>query len=129
MDKVQATCAVIYNNNNQFLLIKRGRDPFAGRWALVSGIGETKKSLPTDTAVAGEVDCDLRTNFHGKEVFVLPVENDEFIYETVVFAGTVDESRMTILPPYSMGYAWFTREEIAKLGPLAYEHNEILERY
>ncbi|MBU0707367.1 hypothetical protein KKG41_03270 [Patescibacteria group bacterium] len=36
---------------------------------------------------------------------------------------------MTIRPPYSLGYAWFTKKEITKLGSLAYEHGKILERY
>ncbi|MBU0707368.1 hypothetical protein KKG41_03275 [Patescibacteria group bacterium] len=73
------------------MLIKRGRNPFVGYWALVSGIGETKKGMSPAQAVLDEVDCDLQSSFKGKKIFVYPVVNDEYVYETVVFVGTIDE--------------------------------------
>ncbi len=129
MNKVQATCAIIVNNNGELLLIKRGREPFAGYWALISGIGETKKGLPPEKAVLGEVECDLQTSFTGKLLFSLPIKNDPYVYETVVFIGEIDESRIKINPPFSVECKWFSLDEINNLNNLAYEHNDIISRY
>ena len=129
MEKVQATCAIIVNNKGELLLIKRGREPFAGYWALISGIGEIKKGLSPEKAVLGEVECDIQTSFIGKLLFSMPIQNDQYIYETVVFIGEVDESRIKINSPFSMEYKWFSFDEINNLGKLAYEHNDIINRY
>ena len=129
MKKLQATCAIVVNDNGEILLIKRWREPFAGHWALVSGIGETKKGLCPEKAVVGEVECDLQTLFIGKLLFSLPIQDDQYVYETVVFIGKVDESKIKINPPFSMEYKWFSPNEINSLGRLAYEHSDIISRY
>jgi len=129
MDKVQATCAIIMNHKGELLLTKRAREPFAGCWALPSGIGEAKKGLSPVEAVIGEVAADLRTAFQCKELFTLPIENDNHVYETVVFAGSVDESKIICDPRYSLGYQWISPETIDDIGQLAFEHNEIITRY
>ncbi|MBU0647686.1 NUDIX domain-containing protein [Patescibacteria group bacterium] len=129
MKKVQATCAIIINDQNQFLLIKRGRDPYEGYWAFVSGVGSILKGLPPAEAVIEEVECDLQTTFKGKYLFTLSVDNDEHINETVVFVGKVEESKIKINPPYSQKHQWFTVEQINKVGQLAFEHYDILNRY
>lgn len=129
MEKIQATCAIVINDKNQLLLIKRGREPFAGYWALISGIGETKKGMVPEQAVLGEVECDLQTAFDGEFLFTIPIHNDKFVYETVVFIGKVDGSKIKINPPFSLDYKWFSLDKIKKLGRLAYEHNEIIDKY
>lgn len=129
MKKVQATCAIIVNDKGELLLIKRGREPFAGYWALVSGIGETKKGLSPEKAILGEVECDLQTLFMGKLLFSVPIHDDQYVYETVVFIGEVDESKIKINPPFSIECKWFSLDEINNLDRLAYEHNEIISRY
>ncbi len=129
MEKVQATCAIIVNNKGELLLIKRGREPFAGYWALISGIGETKKGLHPEKAILGEVECDLQTSFIGKLLFSVPIQNDQYIYETVVFIGKVDESMIKINPPFSMESKWFSLRDINNLDKLAYEHDDIISRY
>ena len=90
---------------------------------------ETKKGLPPEKAVLGEVECDLQTLFIGKLLFSLPIQDDQYVYETVVFIGKVDESKIKINPPFSMEYKWFSPNEINSLGRLAYEHSDIISRY
>lgn len=130
MKKVKATCAIVINDKKEVLLIKRGREPFAGHWALISGIGETKKGLPVEKAVLGEVECDLQTLFiEPKLLFTIPADNDEYIDGIVVFEGQVDESKIRLNPPYSLEYKWFSPADIDKLGRLAFEHNKIIRKY
>ena len=130
MERVKATCAVIYNAEGKLLFIKRGREPFRGYWALISGIGETLRGVPLDRAIQGEVQCDLQTALlNPKKLFFLPVENDTKIDGTVVFSGTVDESQIKMHPPFSLAYRWVSKEEVASLGKLAFEHNHIIKQY
>ena len=130
MKKVKATCAIVTNEKDEILLIKRGREPFINHWALISGIGETLKGLPVEKAILGEVECDLQVLFiEPKKLFTLPVENDDHIDGTAVFVGSVDESKIKLNPPYSLEYKWFSPNQIEKLGKLAFEHNKIIDRY
>lgn len=129
MNKVQATCAIIQNKDGKVLLVRRGQDPFAGYWALVSGIGETKKGLLPDEAILGEVDWDLGVKFEGRRVFVMPVENDDYVYETVVYVGKVEESGIRMNPPFTLEWKWVAKEEIREMGRMAFEHNEILDMF
>ncbi len=130
MEKIRATCAIITNEQNQILLIKRGREPFLGHWALISGIGATKKGLPPEKAVIDEVKCDLQTLFfEHKLLFTLPVLNDNFVNEVSVFIGKVAESKIIMHPPFSLEYKWFSPNEIRNMAPLAFSHNKIIEKF
>ncbi len=130
MKKLKVACAIVINNKNEILLIKRGRKPFAGRWALVSGIGESKKGIKPETGVIEEVNCDLQTkSFRGRYAFSIPVKNDKFVDETVVFFGTVNESEIKINPPFSLDYRWISAKEANKLKNLAFEHSKIIKKY
>ncbi len=91
MKKIKATCVIVVNDKEKILLVKRGREPFAGHWALISGIGETKKGLSPKEAVLGEVECDLQTSFLEPELlFSIPFNNDEYIDGTIVFKCKVN---------------------------------------
>ncbi|MFA5933537.1 MAG: NUDIX domain-containing protein [Microgenomates group bacterium] len=71
--KYKTVCAIILNNKKEILLTKRARNPFKGKWALPSGIGESMKGVPSEIGVVVEVRCDLGTNsFVGKFVFLFP---------------------------------------------------------
>lgn len=129
MEKIQATCAIIINKNNQLLLIKRRREPFANHWALISGIGFTKQGLPPSNAVLNEVKSDINSTFSGLEIFCIPVENDDYIYETVVFLGKIDEHEIKLNQTDVSDFKWCSIDAISDLGKLAYEHNEIIDKY
>ena len=130
MKKVKAICAVVVNDKDEILLIKRGREPFAGQWGLISGIGESKKGIKPEKGVIEEVNCDIQTtSFRGKHAFSIPVKNDKFVDEVVVFVGKVDESNLKINPPFSVDLKWASEEEAKKLKALAFEHKKIINEY
>ncbi|OGZ45528.1 MAG: hypothetical protein A3C84_04230 [Candidatus Ryanbacteria bacterium RIFCSPHIGHO2_02_FULL_48_12] len=128
MKKYKTTCAIILNAKKEFLLIKRAREPFKGAWALVSGIGGTKKGLSPEEAVRDEVYYDLQTLFEGRFIFSLPVESDQNTDGVVVFKGTVDEADIDPNPETVDVFGWFAKKDIRKLGPLAFEHEKILDK-
>lgn len=128
MNKIQATCAIILNSDNQLLLIKRRKEPFANHWALVSGIGFTKQGLSPAEAVLGEVKSDINSVFSGTEIFRMPVSDDDIISETVVFMGSINEQTININQTDVMDFRWVSLGDIDSLGQLAYEHNEIINR-
>jgi len=130
MPKVKATCAIITDKNLNFLLIKRARNPFKGKWALVSGIGETKKKLKPKMAIINEVKGDLGVKFKGRQLFSLPVFNDKFVDGIEVFIGKIQKGKIKPNPKYVQGYKWVSSEELKKnFDQLAFEHKEILERF
>ena len=124
-----ATCAIIVNSKNELLLIQRSREPFDGYWALVSGTGATEGGMEPQEAVIGEVMTDLQTTFIGKEIFRMPVVNDHKVSEIIVFKGSVDESKIEVNLPFSRAYQWVSFDAVDKLGPIAFEHNQIINRY
>ncbi len=129
MKKIQAVCAIIINKNNDFLLIKRARAPYKSCWALISGIGETKKGVILKEAIKGEVECDITTTFFGKQIFTLPVKNDNIVNETVVFLGKVDELNIENNIEFSEEWKWFSIDDISNIGILAFQHNKIIEKF
>lgn len=130
MKKIKAVCAILVNNKNEMLLIKRGREPFAKSWALISGIGESKKGIPPEIGVIEEVNCDLQTNsFKGKYAFSIPVKNDRFADEVVVFVGRVNESEIKVRPPFSLDFKWVSEKKIKTLTNLAFNHAKIIKEY
>jgi len=130
MKKVKTTCAIVINDKKEILLIKRGQEPFANHWALISGIGETKKGLSPEKAVLGEVKWDLQTLFiNPKLLFTIRISNDRYTDEIIVFVGKVNESKIKLNPPYSSEYKWFSPTDIDKLDQLAFEHKEIITKY
>jgi len=128
MKKYKTTCAVVLNAKKELLLIKRAREPFKGVWALVSGVGGTKKGLVPAEAVRDEVYYDLDVPFDGKFVFSVPAENDQFSDEILVFKGTVDETKIHPNPKVISEFRWFAQKDVRNLDTLAFEHKIILDR-
>jgi hypothetical protein len=128
--KYKATCAIVVNNKGQVILIKRGREPFKGNWGLISGIGESKKGIKPEVGIVEEVNCDLQTkSFKGKRLFSIPVKNNNYTDEVLVFEGKVNENQIKVRPPFSVDYKWVSKRDLGKLGELAFEHNLILKKY
>ncbi|PIS09167.1 hypothetical protein COT75_02815 [Candidatus Beckwithbacteria bacterium CG10_big_fil_rev_8_21_14_0_10_34_10] len=128
--KHKIVCAIIINDRGKVLLIKRGRKPFVNYWALISGIGESKKGIKPQKGVIEEVNCDLQTeSFKGKHLFSLPIKGDQKTKEVVVFVGRVSEKEIEVNPPYSIEYKWFTLDKLKSIKKLAFNHKEIIEKY
>ncbi len=114
----------------EILLTQRAREPFKGYWALLSGIGESKKGIPPEIGVVEEVNCDLQTeSFQGKYAFSVPIENDPVTDEAVVFIGSVNEAEINPNPEFSRGYKWVPLGDNETLSNLAFEHSRIMEEY
>ncbi|MFA6159749.1 MAG: NUDIX domain-containing protein [Parcubacteria group bacterium] len=129
MSKVSALCAIISNNKNEFLLIKRAREPFKNQWALISGIGHTKITEDLDDAIKAEVKGDIGCNFEGKYLYTVPVENDATINKIIVYSGNIDSQKVKITKRLVSDYKWRSKEEISALDILAFEHLDILKKF
>ncbi len=131
MSKYTTACAIVENATGQILLIKRGRDPFKGSWALISGIGESKKGIPPDVGIVGEVRWDIGTDtFRGERLFALPIDDDPYTDELVVFLGHIDPRvPITMRPGFSFDYKWVDRTDTQAFKNLAFEHPAIIQRY
>ena len=128
--KYKTICAIVVNDNGDILLTKRNREPFKGKWALFSGLGESKKGLSPAEGVAEEVRCDLGTNsFKGRLLFSLPVLNDKATDEAVVFVGKVIEDEINSDPVFSQEVRWFSIDEIKQIKDMAFEHASIVNKY
>lgn len=128
--KHKTICAIVVNENGDILLTKRNREPFRGKWALFSGIGESKKGFTPEEGVAEEVRCDLGTNsFTGSRIFSQPVDNDEATDETVVFVGKVNESEINPDPVFSQEIKWVSPNSTIDFEDMAFEHTSIIKRY
>ncbi len=129
--KYKTTSAIIVNDANEILLIKRGREPFKDCWSLVGGIGESRKGRLPEEVICNEVLWDLGTKFlNSRFLFSVPVENDERTDEVLVFVGNVDESEIQTRPGYTDDHSWFSLEKIEEYkDTLAFENFEIIDRY
>lgn len=128
--KIQAITAIIVNDKKEILLVRRGKEPFAQKWALISGIGAAKKGLLPEEAVRDEVQFDIQTAYqHPRYLFTLPVNNDGIVNEEVVYCGIVDPVLIKVHPPFTLEYRWCAEKEIGDLSPLAFNHNQIIGQY
>lgn len=129
-NKYKIACAIIINDNGDILLTKRGRDPFKGKWALISGIGESIKGFSPEKGIVEEVRNDLGTDsFKGKYSFRIPIGNDLLADENVVLVGKIDEKAIKLDPKFSVGIKWVSEKNIKEFEDLAFEHSEIIKKY
>ena len=130
MKKYKTVCAIVINDNNEILLIKRGREPYRGYWGLISGIGESKKGIGPEIGVVEEVNCDLQTNsFEGKYLLSIPIEGDALTDEVVIFVGKVNDAEIKMNPPFSLDYKWVSEKDTESFENLAFEHTKIIKEF
>lgn len=130
MKKYKTACAIIINDAGAILLTKRAREPFKGRWAIISGIGESKKGIMPEIGIVEEVRCDLSTNsFRGEYIFSIPIEGDQMTDEAMVFLGKVNENELLPNPNFSLGYKWVFPDKKEEFENLAFEHSKIIKKY
>lgn len=128
MLKPSVACAVIINDQNEFLLIRRANEPCAGQWSFISGIGASKKGLPPDEAVKDEVRYDVGADFIGKLAFSNRLHGVEYADWIHVFIGSINESEIRLNPQAATDFKWFSLLELKAATNLAFDNASIVER-
>jgi ADP-ribose pyrophosphatase YjhB (NUDIX family) len=119
-------CVIVTNSNQEVLLIRRARDPHKNHWALISGIGYSKKGLSLEEGVTDEVEGDIGTPpFDVKRLFTVKDGKQDI----VVFQASIDEDSVSLNPKFVKEYVWKSREDLSQAGDFAFNHREILDKY
>ena len=110
----------------EVLLIKRGREPFKGRWALPGGFVDKDESL--EAAAARELREE--TGLHGIKLEQLaafgdPGRDPRGHTVSVVFYGTVSDRGAVIAADDAADAKWHS---VSHLPKLAFDHRKILRR-
>ncbi len=125
--KVKVVCAIIVDEKGRVLLTKRARDPDMGKWALLSGIGASRKGLREVEAIVDEVKTDLGVVFSGELLFENKIENSETTNGVQVYVGEIDGD-LVLNPEAATDSDWLTLENALEFD-LAFDHKEILTKY
>ena len=126
MDSPLLVTVAIIINNDKILLIKRGRDPFRGKWSLIGGCGAFKSDKDPVDAVKKEVQidigCDFSPNFYNYNFaeFEAPTV-------TMFFHGSIS-GNIKPSPKHVEEYRWFSPDEIDNLD-LAFDHKTVLQKF
>lgn len=119
-------CVIVLNENNEILLIKRGKEPYINKWSLISGIGYSKKGMTPIEGVVDEVVGDVTAlPFNIKNLFSVQ-DNSQIV---LVFSAQVNKSEVIPVSPYVSELKWFTKNELRNLDNLAFDHEEVLNGY
>lgn len=122
------TSAVILNDQQDRLLIRRANEPFKGRWALISGIGASKKGLPPDEAIKDEVAYDIGAEFEGELCFDYELKDVDYATRVYVFLGKIADMGIRLNKAAASEFRWFSAEELEnEKGNLAFNDEWILE--
>jgi len=110
----------------EVLLIKRGREPFKGRWAFPGGFVDEDESLE----VAAARELREETGLHGIKLEQLaafgdPGRDPRGHTVSVVFCGTVSDRRAVIAADDAAEARWHSAAHPPKL---AFDHQKILRR-
>ena len=123
MDYPLLVTAAIITDNDKILLIKRGRDPFKGKWSLVGGCGAFKTDKDPKDAVIKEVQIDIGCKF-SPIFFNYNFAEFEIPTVTMFFHGPISGD-ITPSSKHVVEYRWFEFNEIDKLD-LAFDHKKVL---
>ena len=113
------------DNNPEVLLIKRGKDPYKGRWALPGGFID--KEEPLETAAARELKEEtgltniLLTQMH---TFGDPGRDPRGHTVSVVYVGYLTDESTASAGDDAAEAEWF---KTGKLPDLAFDHDVIVE--
>lgn len=125
--KYKIAVAIIINEKEEILLTKRAREPFKGKWALISGIGESVKGINPKKGIVEEVRCDLGTeSFQWSSFYTVPIEGDDMTDEAYVFIGKIDDKEIQIDPQFSQGIKWVPVKDVSKFVGLAFDHEKYI---
>ena len=126
MDSPLLVTAAIITDDDKILLIKRGRDPFKGKWSLIGGRGAFKTDKDPEDAVKTEVQIDIGCGF-SPTFFGYNFVKFEIPTVTMFFHGPIS-GNITPSLKHVEEFKWFDPDEIEKLD-LAFDHEEILQRF
>jgi 8-oxo-dGTP diphosphatase len=109
----------------EVLLIKRGNDPYMGKWALPGGFVDKDEAL--DHAAARELEEE--TNLKGilltqMHTFGGPGRDPRGHTVSVVYVGYLPEGAIAIAGDDAADAVWF---DLNKLPPMAFDHNMVVE--
>ena len=122
--------SIIHKNNFQeFLLVKRKREPFIGRWSLAGGVGALEQEKDPFKAINLENQGDFNTDFKGKFYTARFKEGPEptialYFVGELVEEPKVEEDNITISDP-----TWFSKEDLLKIDLAFEEDQEVLKEF
>ena len=128
MREVFVSCAVIVNDQDEYLLIQRARDPYEGHWSFISGIGASKKGLSPEKAVLDEVKYDIGAAFTGTLRFSYPLPDVDYADQAHVFVGTVNEQEIKPNPEAVSDIKWFGAAVLRQMQDLAFDDKWLFEK-
>ena len=127
MEKPFVSIAIIRNDNQEYLLIKRANEPYKDQWSFISGIGASQKGLPPEEAVRDEVQYDIGTDFVGKLLYSYELEDVPYADRVYVFLGKVAEKSIVLNPDAATHLRWFTDQELEEAENLAFDNKKDFE--
>lgn len=122
-----ADCAVLADGGRRILLIRRGREPFAGGWALPGGFVEIDEDLPDAARRELREETGIRVERLAQiGAFGRPDRDPRGRVVSVAFLAAVGAADGS--PPRAADDAaearWFALDD---LPPLAFDHAEIVD--
>ena len=124
---IATVAAIIKNDEGKILLTRRNVDPFKGQWCLPGGhIDEFENTKEAAVREAKEeTGLDFEAEFFTYADEIIPEFNWHAV--VIVFAGK-GTGELAAQEGEVADIAWFSLDE-ARLLPLAFVHNKILDEY
>lgn len=127
---IQVTAAIIIKKEqgiDSVLLVQNKKNPKKGCYGFPGGVGAFKKYSEPEEAVVEEVRGDIGCVFSGTFFGSFTREEDDTLYNTLVFVGTIDGNPHPVCENI-IDTKFVPIEEATKMD-LAYDHNIILRKY